>query len=71
MRKSLSNIVVENIKSILLFRPRLLKRLKISNGKLFKDKKTYFNAIAIFNTYTPIIKTKGVRFYAKGLTAKL
>jgi len=55
----------------LLFRPKLLKKLKISNGKLFKDRKTCLNVIAIFNIYTPIIKTKGVKFNAEGLAARL
>jgi len=64
-------MVVKDIKSMLLFRPRLLKKFKVSNGKLFKNKKTYFNITAIFNTYTPIIKIKGVRFYAEGLAIRL
>jgi len=56
---------------MLLFRPRLLKKLKVSNGKLSKDKKTHFNAITIFSIYIPIIKTKGVKPYIKGFTASL
>ena len=55
----------------MLFRPRLLKKLKVSNGKLSKDRKTYLNVTAIFNTYTPIIKIKGVRPNIKGLTVRL
>jgi len=47
MRKSLGNIVVKDIKSILLFRPMLLKKLKVSNGRLSKDRKTYLNVIII------------------------
>jgi len=71
MKKSSSNIVVKNIKSILLLRPRLLKKLKVNNRKLSKDRKTHLNVIATFNIYTPIIKTKGIRPYAEGLTARL
>jgi len=71
IKKSLSNVVVKDVESILLFRFRLLKKLKVSNRRLFKNKKTHFNITAIFNIYTPIIKTKGVRFYAEGLTASL
>jgi len=56
---------------MLLFRPRLLKKLKISNGKLFKDRKTYFNVIAIFSIYIFIIKIKGIRLNIKGFTIKL
>jgi len=54
-----------------LFKSRLLKKLKINNRKLFKDRKTYLNAIIIFNTYTPITKTKGVKSHAESLTIKL
>jgi len=71
MKKSLSNIIVKDIKSILLFRLKLLKKLKVSNGRLFKDRKTPLNITTIFNTYTLIIKTKGIRFYAKGLAVSL
>ena len=56
---------------MLLFRPRLLKKLKVNNRKLFKDRKTHFNATAIFNMYTPIIKTKSIKPNVEGLTAKL
>jgi len=57
---------------MLLFRPRLLKKLKVNNRKLFKDKKKiHFNITAIFNTYTPIKKTKSIKFYIKGFTIKL
>ena len=38
MKESLSNIVVKDIKELLLLRPRLLK-LKVSNGNLLKIKK--------------------------------
>ena len=38
IRESLGNIVVKDIKGLLLFRSRLLK-LKISNGNLLKIKK--------------------------------
>jgi len=56
---------------MLLFRSRLLKRLKISNKKLSKDRKTHFNVTAIFSIYTLIIKTKSIRLNAEGLTTKL
>jgi len=68
MKKSLGDIVVKDIKSILLFKPRLLKKLKVSNRKLSKDRKTYLNVTAIFNIYMPIIKTKDIKFNAEGLT---
>jgi len=55
----------------LLFRPKLLKKRKVSNRKLFKDKKTHLNVIAIFNTHTFIIKTINFKFYAEGLAARL
>ena len=71
IKKSLSNVVIKDIKSILLFRPRILKKLKVSNGKLSKDRKTYLNATAIFNTYIFIIKTKGIRPYTEGLAVSL
>jgi len=67
----MGDIVVKDIKSILLFRPKLLKKLKVSNKKLSKDRKTHLNITAIFNIYTPIIKTKGVKFYVEGLTVRL
>ena len=38
MRESLGNIVVKNIKGLLLLRPRLLK-LKVSNGNLLRIEK--------------------------------
>ena len=66
MRECLSNIVVKNIKGTPLFRPKLLK-LQVSNRKLFKDRKTYFNITATFATYTPIIRTKGIRSYTVSL----
>jgi len=71
MRKSLGNIVIKDIKSMLLFRPKLLKKLKVNNRKLSKDRKTHFNTTAIFNIYIPIAKIKNIRFYAEGLAIKL
>jgi len=71
IKKSLGNVVVKDIKSLLLFRPRLLKKLKISNEKLSKDRKTHFNITATFSIYTPIIKTKGVKPSVEGFTARL
>ena len=59
-RESLSNIVVKNIKD-----------LNIYNRKLFKDKKTYFNITATLTTHTPIIRTKGIRFYIVSLITYL
>jgi len=70
IKKNLSNIVVKDIKSILLFRPRLLKKLKVSNRNLSKDRKTYFNITVIFSTHTLITKIKGVKFYAESLAIK-
>jgi len=55
----------------LLFRPRLLKKLKVSNGRLSKDRKTHLNVTATFSTHTLIIKTKGVKPHAEGLAASL
>jgi len=71
IRKSLDDIVVKDIKSTLLLRPKLLKKLKVSNRKLFKDRKTHLNITAIFSTHTSITKTKGIRFYVESLTIKL
>jgi len=56
---------------MLLFRPKLLKKLKVSNRKLFKDRKTHLNVIAIFSIYIPIIRTKGVKLYIEGLATSL
>ena len=56
---------------MLLLRPRLLKKLKVNNKKLSKDRKTHLNITATFNTYILIIKTKGIRFYIESLTIKL
>ena len=67
VRKSLSNVVVKDIKGMLPLRPRLLKSLKAYNGKLFKNRKTYFNITTTFRVHTLIIKTKGVRPYTVGL----
>ena len=71
MRESLSDIVVKDIKGILLLRPRLLKSLKAYNKKLFKNRKTYFNTTATFRVYTPVIRTKGIRPYIVGLIIRL
>ena len=54
-----------------LFKSRLLKKLKINNRRLFKDRKTHFNITTIFGIYTPIIKTKNFIFYIKGLAISL
>jgi len=56
---------------MLLLRPKLLKKFKVSNGKLFKDRKTHFNITTIFNMYILIIKIKNIKFYAEGITIKL
>ena len=50
IKEHLGNIIVKDIKGILLFKPKLLK-LKINNKKLFKDKKAYFNIATAFNIY--------------------
>jgi len=50
---------------------KLLKKPKVGNRKLSKDRKTHLNVIAIFNMYTLITKTKNFKFYAEGLAAKL
>jgi len=71
IKKSLGDVVVKDIKNTSLFRPRLLKKLKVSNEKLSKNRKTDVNAIAIFSMHTLIIKTKGVKPYTKSLTIKL
>ena len=62
IRECPGNIVVKDIKGTPPLRLRLLK-LQISNGKLFKNKKTHFNTTATLTIYTPIIRTKGIRFY--------
>ena len=71
IKKSPGDVVVKDIKSTSPFKPKLLKKLKVSNGKLFKDRKTHLNITAIFSTHTPIIKTEGIRLNVKSLTARL
>ena len=66
IKECLNNIVVKNIKGMPPFRPRLLK-LQVSNRKLFKDRKTHLNITITFTIYTPIIRTKGIRFYTVSL----
>ena len=70
IRECPSNIIVKNIKGTLLLRPRLLK-LQVSNGKLSKDKKIYFNITTTFTTHTLIIKTKGIKSYIISLIVYL
>ena len=70
IKEYLDNIIVKDIKGILLFKPKLLK-LKINNKKLFKDKKAYLNIIATFSIYALITKTKGIRLYIVDLVAYL
>jgi len=48
-----------------------LKKLKVSNRKLFKDRKIYFNVITILSMDTPIIKTKGIRLNAESFAVRL
>ena len=67
VKESLGDIVVKDIKGILLFRPRLLKSLKAYNGKLSKNRKTYFNITVTFRVHILVIRTKGVRPYIVGL----
>ena len=55
----------------MLLRPKLLKKLKVNNRKLSKDKKTHLNITATFNIHTPITKTESVKPHAEGLTARL
>jgi len=55
---------------MLLLRSRLLKKLKVSNRKLSKDRKTYFNITAIFSMYIPIIKTKNIKPYTESLAVR-
>ena len=66
MKECPSNIVVKDIKGILLLRPRLLK-LQISNRKLFKDRKTHLNITVTFATHILIIRTKSIKFYTVSL----
>ena len=67
IRECLGNIVIKDIKGILLLRPRLLKSLKAYNRKLSKKRKTYLNITTTLKVYTPIIRTKGIRPYIVGL----
>ena len=64
IRESPGNIIVKDIKSTSLFRPRLLK-LVIED--YLKDRKAYLNVTTTFSMYIPIIRTKGVRLYIVGL----
>ena len=67
VRESLGNIVVKDIKSTPLLRPRLLKCLKAYNRKLSKKRKIYLNITTILRAYAPLIRTKGIRPYIVGL----
>ena len=60
IREYPNNIVVKNIKNTPPFRPRLLK-LQVSNKKLSKDKKAYFNTTTALNTHISITKTKSIK----------
>ena len=66
IKDCINNIIVKNIKGMLPLRPRLIK-LQVSNRKLSKDRKTYFNITAIFTTHTLIIRTEGIRSYIVSL----
>ena len=66
IREYLSNIIVKDIKGILLFRPRLLK-LQVNNRKLSKDRKIYFNITTTLAIHILIIRIKGIRFYIVSL----
>jgi hypothetical protein len=63
----LSDIVVKDIKGMLLLRPRLLKSLKACNRNYLKIKKTHLNITATFTMHTLIIRTKGVKSYIVSL----
>ena len=71
IKESLGNIVVKDIKGILLLRPRLLKSLEAYNRKLFKKRKTYLNITATLKAHALIIRTKGIRPYIVGLITRL
>ena len=66
MRECPGNIVVKDIKGTLLLRLKLLK-LQIINGKLFKDRKTYFNITTTLIMHILIIKTKSIKSYTVSL----
>ena len=63
IRKRPGNIVVEDIKSTPLLRPRLLESLKLVIENYLQDRKTYLNVTAALSIYAMIIRTKGVRPY--------
>ena len=67
VRESPGNIVVKDIKGILLLRPRLLQYLKAYNRKLSKKRKTSLNITTTLRVYILIIRTKGIRFYTVSL----
>ena len=71
IKESPGNIVIKDIKGILLLRPRLLKSLKAYNRKLSKKRKTYLNITATLKVYALIIRTKGIRPYIVGLIIRL
>ena len=71
VRESPGDIVVKDIKSTLLLRPRLLKSLEAYNRKLSKKRKTYFNITTTLRAHALIIRTKGVRPYIVGLIIRL
>ena len=68
IRKSPGNIVVKDVKSTLLFRPRLLK---LAIEDYLKDRKAYLNITTTFGTYILITRTKGVRPHIVGLITYL
>ena len=61
IRERLCNIIVKDIKGILLLRPRLLESLKLVIENYLQDRKAHLNATTTLSTYVLIIRTKGIR----------
>ena len=64
IRERPGDIIVKDIKGMLLLRPGLLESLKLVIENYLQDRKTYLNATTALNTHITIIRTKGIRPYA-------
>ena len=59
IRERLGDIIVKDVKGILLLGPRLLKS-KVSNRSLLRIEKTHLNITTALSIYITIIRTKGI-----------
>ena len=61
IRERLGDIIVKDIKRMLLLRPRLLESLKLVIENYLQDRKAYLNITTALSIYILIIRTKGIR----------